>query len=270
MKVIVCGGRDFDDVEFLVQKLHHIHELNPITHVITGAAKGADDLGNLWADEMGIDKTSIPANWNKYGKKAGMIRNKEMLDEGPDLVIAFPSNGTGTQNTINTANKMGIPVWESKYVYFTKEDPNYGFCSNFAKGHGFTDDDGLYWDTTEHYYQAFKSPFKDEQEQVRQCKTAHQAKILGGKINMREDWEAPPWEEYGGHKEVVMNRALSYKFGPKTKAAELLLCTGDDYLVEYAPWGDVYWGVDRYKNGLNRLGKALMARRDQLFMMLDD
>ena len=61
-----------------------------------------------------------------------------------------------------------------------------------------------------------------------------------------------------------MRKALSYKFAPDTKAAELLLATNIDYLVEYAPWGDVYWGVGKSLKGKNMLGKLLMERRHQL------
>ena len=53
----------------------------------------------------------FPADWDTYGKQAGFIRNIQMLDEKPDLVIAFQKNASrGTQHTINEARKRGIPV----------------------------------------------------------------------------------------------------------------------------------------------------------------
>ena len=60
----------------------------------------------------------------------------------------------------------------------------------------------------------------------------------------------------------VMRRALRHKFAAGTEAAGLLAGTGIDYLVEYAPWGDTYWGVDKDKQGQNWWGRLLMEQRD--------
>ena len=63
-----------------------------------------------WAKEIDIPCWGFPADWNSYGKAAGPIRNKQMLDEGkPDVVIAFPG-GTGTANMIMQATKAGVKV----------------------------------------------------------------------------------------------------------------------------------------------------------------
>jgi len=91
---------------------------------------------------------------------------------------------------------------------------------------------------------------------VQEARTAAQAKKRGREINIYDDWDA--------RKDDVMRKALAYKFAPGTEAAELLLATNMDYLVEYAPWGDVYWGVDKHYKGKNMLGKLLMERRQQL------
>jgi hypothetical protein len=149
-----------------------------------------------------------------------------------------------------------IETWQSNWVYFKKEDPETWFLSNFAAGLGFVDDDGVEWPTSEHYYASHKTPIHSEREYVREAKTAAQAKRRGGEINIFSDWKT--------RKDDVMRKALAYKFAPDTKAAELLLATNIDYLVEYAPWGDVYWGVDKSLKGKNMLGKLLMERRHQL------
>lgn len=80
--------------------------------IIEGGANGADFLGKVWAKWMLVPVEEFPADWNKHGKAAGPIRNKQMLDEGkPDLVIAFlAKDSRGTKNMIDQATKAGIPV----------------------------------------------------------------------------------------------------------------------------------------------------------------
>lgn len=122
-KVIVCGGRDFSDWEKLNQTLDSIFEERgwmsepdeygnclPVVHIIHGGAEGADTLADNYAVMNWCVVTEYPALWDKYGKSAGPIRNKQMLDEGePDLVIAFPG-GKGTNNMIKQANGRGIEI----------------------------------------------------------------------------------------------------------------------------------------------------------------
>jgi hypothetical protein len=83
-----------------------------ITRIIEGGAKGVDRNAKAYAMQKGIPFEEYPANWDKYGKAAGPIRNKQMLDEGqPDLVIAFLApNSKGTKNMIEQATKAGVPV----------------------------------------------------------------------------------------------------------------------------------------------------------------
>lgn len=79
--------------------------------VIHGGARGADMQAGVYARALGFDEKVFPADWRGKGKAAGIIRNLQMLDECPDLVLAFQRSGsTGTQHTINEARKRGIPV----------------------------------------------------------------------------------------------------------------------------------------------------------------
>lgn len=110
MKVLVCGGRDYDDWPKMKEELDALHETRIFTEVIHGAADGADRLSGVWARWYGIKESPYPADWKKHKKAAGPIRNKQMLDEGkPDLVIAF-KGGTGTANMISQATKAGIEI----------------------------------------------------------------------------------------------------------------------------------------------------------------
>lgn len=112
MKVLVCGGRDYDDINFAFYTLDLIHRKVPITKIIHGDARGADTLGGAWAIKHKIAAQKFPADWNNHAKRAGPIRNQQMLDEGkPDLVVAFPG-GVGTRDMIDRAKKAGVRVVE--------------------------------------------------------------------------------------------------------------------------------------------------------------
>ena len=109
MRILVCGGRDFKDRDLLYNSLLPYMNDTNLT-IIHGNASGADTLGRIWAEAFSHKVESYPADWNKYGKRAGYIRNVQMLNEGkPDLVIAFPG-GKGTQMMINLAEAAGVPV----------------------------------------------------------------------------------------------------------------------------------------------------------------
>ncbi|BAQ18361.1 hypothetical protein GL4_2928 [Methyloceanibacter caenitepidi] len=82
--------------------------------MIHGNATGADALAGFWAIAVGVPILAFAADWNKHGRAAGPIRNKQMLDEGkPDLVIAFPG-GRGTANMVRQARERGVEVVEVK------------------------------------------------------------------------------------------------------------------------------------------------------------
>jgi len=116
-KILICGGRDYADwfrfrntLEKIINERVWVSEPDefgnylPRVVIISGAAKGAD--------QMAIEFDEYPADWKKYGKQAGPIRNQQMLDEGqPDLVVAFPG-GSGTKDMIHRAKKAGVEVIE--------------------------------------------------------------------------------------------------------------------------------------------------------------
>lgn len=106
MRILVCGSRHFNDYELLEKVLNDYN----ISVIIEGEARGADKLARRYAETRGIPFRAFPALWNEYGRRAGPIRNSEMLSKGnPDFVIAFRGpNSRGTQNMINQARKAGI------------------------------------------------------------------------------------------------------------------------------------------------------------------
>lgn len=126
MRILVCGGRDYTDRDFVFNTLYNIcDEFNlwtpadeygntlpaPVT-IIEGAARGADSIAGDWAVVNWTGLEEYPADWEKHGKKAGYLRNVEMLEKGkPDLVVSFPG-GEGTRMMIELAKEKGIEVRE--------------------------------------------------------------------------------------------------------------------------------------------------------------
>lgn len=79
--------------------------------IVHGNAPGADRIAAQAADDQGFKVTAIPAEWDRYGKSAGMKRNVQMLEMEPSIVIAFwDGKSRGTAHTIREARKRGIPV----------------------------------------------------------------------------------------------------------------------------------------------------------------
>jgi hypothetical protein len=118
MKVIVAGGRDFNDYELLKSSLLRIFsnkDLNTI-EIVSGAARGADSLGERFAEEFGLTVHRFPADWNGPLKRgAGLARNKEMAEFSDALVAFHDGVSTGTAHMIKTAKKKDMPLRVIRY-----------------------------------------------------------------------------------------------------------------------------------------------------------
>ena len=108
MRVLVCGGRHYKDKKRLFSELE---SLNPKpTLIIQGGATGADKIAKSWAKSKSIEVAEINPDWDKYGKRAGPIRNQDMINKHkPDLCIAF-KGGRGTADMIRRCEVNDIPV----------------------------------------------------------------------------------------------------------------------------------------------------------------
>jgi len=117
VKVLVCGGRAFDDYAMIIRVLDRVHAIvwngvPGISLVIHGDANGADKLAGAWAVLRRVPAQAYPARWQAEGKAAGHIRNQRMLDEGkPSLVVGFPG-GPGTRDMLNRAERAGVLRYE--------------------------------------------------------------------------------------------------------------------------------------------------------------
>jgi hypothetical protein len=112
MRLLVCGGRDFDDFEVVNEELTWLAGSHAIDVIIHGGARGADTLAGEWAKLCRIPIEVYRPEWSRDGRAAGIIRNRRMLVEGkPDMVLAFPG-GRGTADMIGQARAAGITVKE--------------------------------------------------------------------------------------------------------------------------------------------------------------
>lgn len=110
--VVVCGSRDFADPFRVSLEIDaRIAKLPAGCTVLTGGAAGADAIAHESARRHGLPVSVMRADWEEHGKRAGIVRNLQMLDENPDLVIAFWNGASkGTRHTITEAQKRGIPT----------------------------------------------------------------------------------------------------------------------------------------------------------------
>lgn len=116
-RLIIAGSRDFNDFSLLETSVNNIlrNKCGPI-QIISGTAMGADSLGELYAQKYNYEVVRFPADWNRYGKRAGYLRNAEMarysiMDESSGVLIAFwDGESRGTQHMINLAQQYGLEV----------------------------------------------------------------------------------------------------------------------------------------------------------------
>lgn len=114
MRILVCGGRDCKDEELVWHGINHYRDStflsDPDDWIIAGAARGVDSFAADYARTYGLRLKEYPADWATYGRKAGYIRNQQMLVQGnPDVILAFPG-GKGTKMMVDLAIKAGKPV----------------------------------------------------------------------------------------------------------------------------------------------------------------
>ncbi len=140
--------------------------------------------------------------------------------------------------------------------FYSHHDPVYGCFSNFSS-HSILDDAGIFYPTSEHYFQAHKFTNPYYFNRILEAKTPNKAAILGRNKNypLRPDWEAV--------KNSVMYKALELKFTQHADIRTVLLDTGDSVLIENTT-NDHIWGCGTNKTGENRLGILLMELRRNL------
>jgi hypothetical protein len=114
-RVIIAGGRDFDDYKYMSSELTELFEnsayFKGITiKIISGMAKGADSLAIRYADEHKLTKILFPANWKAYPRIAGFLRNNDMLSIATHLIAFWDGKSRGTKHMIDFMTNKNLPV----------------------------------------------------------------------------------------------------------------------------------------------------------------
>lgn len=112
MKVIIAGSRDITDISAVAAAITEgFIELNvkdPV--IVSGCAKGVDRIGEIFADHCCYEIVKFPADWEKHGRAAGPIRNKQMA-EYADCAIVIHNGSRGSLNMISQMTKLNKPVF---------------------------------------------------------------------------------------------------------------------------------------------------------------
>jgi len=116
-RIIVAGGRDINDYDIISRAVNKGLESFPIpdyeeTMIVSGGAKGVDDVAIDIAQNWAMHYTVFEANWKKYGRSAGPIRNKDMAEYGTHLILIWDGKSKGSANMKSQAQRFNLPIYE--------------------------------------------------------------------------------------------------------------------------------------------------------------
>ncbi|MBR5493353.1 MAG: DUF2493 domain-containing protein [Alistipes sp.] len=119
-RVIVAGSRGFFDYDLMSRELDKLFNESKEfagndVKIISGMADGADSLAIRYADERKLTKILFPANWKRFSRVAGFLRNEDMLSVATHLVVFWDGKSSGTHHMIEIAKAKSIPIWGQKY-----------------------------------------------------------------------------------------------------------------------------------------------------------
>lgn len=115
IKVIIAGSRTFGDYGLLARVCDHMLQNQSEVEIVSGMAKGADKLGELYAEEKGYEVKDFYAHWSQYGDAAGPIRNKEMAGYADALIAFWNGSSRGTMHMIQIARSVGLKIKVCEY-----------------------------------------------------------------------------------------------------------------------------------------------------------
>lgn len=126
MRVLVTGSRNWTDRETIytvlgafadyVQRRADLLQEEPLLSIVHGCASGADRIADDWCAEFGWTAERWPADWSRFSRKAGVLRNLDMVNSRPDVCVAFPLGASpGTRHCMKAAKSAGIPIYNYKF-----------------------------------------------------------------------------------------------------------------------------------------------------------
>lgn len=114
-KVIIAGGRDFNDYTKLKEFCDKVLINQTEIEIVSGGAKGSDRLGEQYAKDKGYSLKIFKADWDKYGKGAGMLRNTDMANYADALIVFWDGESKGTKNMLKQAKGKGLKIKICRY-----------------------------------------------------------------------------------------------------------------------------------------------------------
>jgi len=117
VKVIIAGGREYKDYANLRKVCDEIFELNGIEdpEIVSGTARGTDKMGEFYAKQRGFKIRGFPADWNKFGKKAGHIRNGQMARYSDMLILFWDGKSRGSKDMLEQATEERLLTHVIRY-----------------------------------------------------------------------------------------------------------------------------------------------------------
>lgn len=114
-RVIVAGSRSFDDYNLLCRKLDKILSRRRNIVIVSGTARGADTLGERYALERGYVVARFPAEWERFGRSAGAVRNETMARYASACIVFWDGTSRGSQDMARKATRHGLPLRLIRY-----------------------------------------------------------------------------------------------------------------------------------------------------------
>ena len=119
MKVIIAGSRGITDYDFICLCVQE--SCFDIREVVSGTARGVDQLGERWAKENGIPVAKFPADWDKHKKAAGYVRNTDMGEYADGLIAVWDGSSKGTKHMIDIMDRLGKEIYIRKPSKWDRE-----------------------------------------------------------------------------------------------------------------------------------------------------
>lgn len=112
MKTIVAGSRTITNYDFVWSSIAACPWHNDITEIVSGAAQGVDKMGESYARaHPNIKIKRFPAQWDAFGKRAGVMRNKDMAEYSDGLILIWDGQSKGSKNMLSEAKKRGLRIF---------------------------------------------------------------------------------------------------------------------------------------------------------------
>ena len=115
LKVVIAGGRDFDDFDKLIKVCDHMLKDADKIEIVSGGAPGADRLGEAYSALRGYDLHKFPAKWDLHGKSAGYKRNRQMAQFCDVVMVFWDGKSRGTKHMIDISKELNRPIHVTPY-----------------------------------------------------------------------------------------------------------------------------------------------------------